>query len=69
MDTQVNTELGKPAENIGFDTIDDLSRRMQCTPRTIQNWMKERRIPYVKIGRSVRFDWELVRKHLTGGAN
>ncbi len=32
--------------------------------RTIREWQKVRRIPYIKIGKLVYFDPEVVRKHL-----
>lgn len=33
-----------------------LAARYSCTPRTINNLMRKRVLPYVKIGALVRFD-------------
>jgi hypothetical protein len=34
-----------------------LARRLRKCPRTLDNWMREGRIPFLKIGRSVLFSW------------
>lgn len=34
-----------------------LSSKMQKCPRTIDAWMKEGRLPFIKIGRTVLFSW------------
>lgn len=34
------------------------------TERTVTNWMREQRIPFLKIGRVVRFDLERVAESL-----
>ena len=33
----------------------ELARHFQVSVRTVQNWMEGRRVPYIRIGRSVRF--------------
>lgn len=33
----------------------DVARRLKVTPRTVQRWCRERRIPHVRIGRGIRF--------------
>jgi hypothetical protein len=33
-----------------------LARRYTVCVRTVENWMKERRIPVIRLGRAVRFD-------------
>ena len=38
----------------------ELAKRLQVTPRTIETWMKEGRLPYMKMNRSVRFEWDMV---------
>ena len=37
-----------------------------CAPdiRTLQRWVRGRRIPYLQMGRLVRFDVEMVREHI-----
>jgi excisionase family DNA binding protein len=44
---------------IGFLGIEDkagIARAAKCSPRTIDNLMARRAIPFIKIGRLVRFD-------------
>lgn len=41
----------------GFLTKRELSLRLKKTPRCIENWMKRRYLPYIKIGHSVFFRW------------
>ena len=41
-----------------------LAERVGVTPRTIESWMRLGHVPYIKIGRSVRFDEEDVLKSL-----
>ena len=36
--------------------IDGLARRLGTTPRFVRRLVEERRIPYLKIGKHVRFD-------------
>lgn len=38
-----------------FLTTEELATRLHCSPRTIQRWARERRIPHVKLGRSTLF--------------
>ena len=37
-------------------TIDELSALWRVPKATLYNWVNQRRIPYVKLGRSLRFD-------------
>ena len=41
-----------------------LAERVGVTPRTIESWMRLGHVPYIKIGRSVRFDEADVLKSL-----
>jgi excisionase family DNA binding protein len=36
--------------------IDELSRRLSIPKGTLYNWVYLRRIPFIKAGRSLRFD-------------
>jgi len=45
-----------PAPATTFITIDELAARLGTSTRHIRRLVAERRIPYVKIGRLVRFD-------------
>lgn len=37
-------------------SVDTLAAKLEISPATIRDWVFERRIPFVKVGRSVRFD-------------
>lgn len=43
-----------------FITVTDLAARLHRSPRTIQRWARERRIPHVKLGRATLFTEEQV---------
>lgn len=43
----------------------EMAKRMDVTTRTIETWMRERKAPYEKIGKTVRFHWGDVRQHLS----
>lgn len=38
----------------------ELAARLRKTPRCIEVWMRARYLPYIRIGRSVLFDWNEV---------
>ena len=40
--------------------IDELSRRLSIAKGTLYNWVYLRRIPFVKAGRCLRFDYSAV---------
>ena len=42
----------------------EVARLVSVSPRTIDNWMKDGIIPFIRIGRVVRFEEEQVRKAL-----
>lgn len=47
------------AENrnaLSFLSVDEVADEMDVSPRTVRRWMKEKGLPYIKIGRVVRFD-------------
>jgi len=46
-----------------------LAKQLAVTPRTVENWMAEGQIPFIKIGHTVRFDWSAVSRRLNGEAN
>ena len=37
-------------------TTDEIAARYKTCPKTVRHWRRLRRIPFVKIGRLVRFD-------------
>lgn len=45
-------------------TPDDVARAGRVSRRTVGKWCAEKRIPYIKIGRTIRFRPEAVLKAL-----
>jgi excisionase family DNA binding protein len=39
-------------------TGEELSERIRLTPGTIRVWVSQKKIPHVKMGRKVLFDWK-----------
>ena len=55
---------GKPeGDGEPFITKEEVARRMRKPVRTIENWMREHRIPFYRVGHSVRFRWSDVQVH------
>jgi hypothetical protein len=42
----------------GLLTKKDLAIKVRKSPRTIDCWMRSGRLPYLKIGKSILFDWD-----------
>jgi excisionase family DNA binding protein len=47
-----------------MDALDDslltkrnLAPRLKCSVRTVDEWMRKGRLPYIKVGKTVRFRW------------
>lgn len=38
-------------------TGEELSQKIRLTPGTIRVWVSQKKIPHVKMGRKVLFDW------------
>ena len=38
----------------------DVAKRCTISPRTVDNWMREGILPYLKIGKVIRFDPDAV---------
>ncbi len=47
-------------------SIDELASLLRIQKGTIYNWVYRRKIPYVKVGRLVRFDLNEIAKYLDG---
>jgi excisionase family DNA binding protein len=43
----------------------ELAPKLKIAPRTLDLWMRKGRIPFLKVGKSVRFRWEDVLTKLT----
>ena len=64
--TQIHKN-GNPAAERGEDyllTKIDLAERLRVKPRTVDNWMAAGRLPFLKVGKTVRFSWPAVKKSL-----
>ena len=42
----------------GLLTKRGLAPKLQISTRTLDDWMRKGRIPFLKIGKAVRFRWE-----------
>jgi excisionase family DNA binding protein len=51
MENNTNTE------NEFFLTKVELADRCRVSPRTIDNWISQKKIPVIKIGRVMRYKW------------
>lgn len=36
----------------------ELAVKLRISKRTVDAWMKKRRLPFIKIGKTVRFNWQ-----------
>lgn len=48
----------------GYVGKPEIAHRLNRTPRSIEKWMRQGRLPFLKIGRAVLFHWPTVEKHL-----
>jgi excisionase family DNA binding protein len=62
--TDRNTMKGGLQHIGGYITKTEMAARMHVTPRTIDSWMAKGLVPFRKIGRTVRFDWDEVCENL-----
>jgi excisionase family DNA binding protein len=49
----------------GYISKSQLAARMQVSVRTVESWMQQQKVPFKRIGRTIRFDWSDVRDHLS----
>jgi excisionase family DNA binding protein len=42
----------------------ELAAKLRISKRTVDAWMKKRRLPFIKIGKTVRFNWSEVLERL-----
>jgi excisionase family DNA binding protein len=45
------------AQDDALLTKRELAPRLNCSVRTVDDWMRKGRLPYIKLGKSVRFRW------------
>jgi hypothetical protein len=60
------TAQGQPSYQRADEILDkrETARRLKKSVRTVDAWMKARRLPYIKCGRSVMFRWGAVLEKL-----
>lgn len=46
----------KPTSDNRLLTVHDVARTLAVSPHTIYSWVAQRRIPFLKVGRLLRFD-------------
>ena len=56
--------LSKPEGHDSLLTKAQLAERLNISVRTLENWMEQRLVPYVKPTRTVRFIWPDVKQAL-----
>jgi excisionase family DNA binding protein len=44
--------------------VNELSQRLSIAKGTLSNWVSQGRLPFKKIGRCLRFDWEEIEEML-----
>lgn len=45
-------------------TIEEAADYIRMKPKTVRNWVGLRKIPFIKLGRNVRFDMKVLEKWL-----
>ena len=43
--------------NDGLLTKRTIAQKLEIKPRTLDDWMRKGRIPYIKVGKAVSFRW------------
>ncbi len=44
-----------PEESVALMTVDEAASYLRLAPWTLRHWVCQKKIPYVRLGRSVRF--------------
>ena len=67
MQTKYDTTPGLPANANADELLDkrETADRLKISTRTLDQWMREGRVSYLKISKTVRFRWGDVIAHLT----
>jgi len=45
-------------------TTEQLAKRLNVSPRTVFNWVRQRNLPTTRIGKTLRFCWRHVQRWL-----
>ena len=69
LDRLNNISANPPPQAIDIITQDELCKRLMISKPTIIRWVKKKKIPTIRIGRSVRFNWQSVIEALESHKN
>jgi len=63
---QATNTLDPPAAESTDEILEkpETARRLKISTRTLDQWMRDGRVPFLKIGKTVRFRWTDVVTHL-----
>lgn len=64
-----NISANPPPGTFEIITQDELSKRLMISKPTLIRWVKKKKIPVIKIGKSVRFNWQSVIEALESREN
>jgi len=53
-------------EKMKLLTIKEVAQLLGVSPVTVHRYKREKGLPYIKIGNTLRFDWEDVRRWVEG---
>jgi excisionase family DNA binding protein len=62
-----NIETGQVIDRVtdGLLSKKEVAARLRISPRTLDQWMRKKRVPFLKIAKSVRFRWPDVLEKLS----
>jgi hypothetical protein len=57
---------GQPASQLADEILDkrETAKRIRKSIRTVDAWMKAKKLPYLKVGRTVLFRWSAILERL-----
>ena len=53
--TTIRQVRAMPEDNVALMTVDEAASYLRLAPWTLRHWVCQKKIPYVRLGRSVRF--------------
>jgi predicted DNA-binding transcriptional regulator AlpA len=61
-----NNTSGQPTSHLTDEILDkrETAKRIRKSVRTVDAWMKDRKLPYIKVGRTVMFRWSAILERL-----
>ena len=66
MNAPTPNTLGLPANASADEILEkpETAQRLKISTRTLDQWMRGGKVPFLKIGKTVRFRWQDVLAHL-----